>query len=218
MKIYVKAATDDDWAVRRAVVDKIDDPELLAQLANDEDPYVRRKVARRTDDPELLAQLANDAAWNVRRAVARHTDDPELLAQLAKDHNADVREVAAERLKGFKANTTKRKRRSSPNSDWSIPLYSISDYSQIEDEIDQVIDSALKQYGSKYLGSNSVVMNSPDGVYDNGGELSVTFKTPDGDVSTTIDAEDILGPATSQNMKAKCVKSTLAWLEKNLDV
>lgn len=235
-------ANDDDWVVRKAVVRKTDDSNILAQFANDDNWSVRKAVAKKTDDPDVLAQIANDDNWVVRTEVAENPNttseilaqlagdrdlyvrkdvvkhpntSAETLAQLENDKNADVRKAAAKRLKDFNLDTSGGRRKSSPKTDWSIPLYSITEYSAIENEIDQVIDQAANQYSKKYFGGDAVV-NIPDRAYDNGGQITIHFNSPEGGQDVAIDAEDLLAPATSQNLKKKCVQAVVKWFEANI--
>ena len=206
-KLLAKFADDESVVVRRTVAYKTNDPKLLAKLANDKNGEVRTEVAYKTDDPELIEKLANDKDWVVRRAIAQVTNDIELIEELANDKDEYVREEASARLQLDNNRSI---------TDWSIPLYSISNYSEIEDEIDQVIDDAAEAYAAKYLGGTATV-DSPAGVYDNpNGKIKIKFDTPEGPQLFSIDAEEILGPATSQNKKQKCVQKVMQWLEKNL--
>lgn len=224
--ILVRLADDEDEHVRREVARRIDDPDILARLADDTDALVRKTVAERTDDPDILAKLADDEKWTVREAVAKRTDDPDILAKLADDENHWVRETVARRMnKSDIVNrdssptpelTSKPTRERKPTqTDWSIPIYSITNYSEIEDEIDKVVHDAANAYARQYLGGTADI-NVPNGAYDNDLDITITFHTPDGDEVKTVSAADILGPATARNKKKDCVKLLLNWMTKSL--
>ena len=226
-KALAQLANDESEYVRMCVAENPNTPaKALAQLANDEDGDVRRYVAENPNTPaDVLAQLANDEDRDVREYVAENPNTPaDVLVQLANDENADVRRgvaqnpnAPADAVKPQQNNQTNQTRpsRKSPQSDWSVPLYSIQDYSQIEDEIDAVIDQAANEYAIKYLGGTADVY-SPEGIYDTDGQIEIQFNTPDGQDVATIDVDDIIGPATSQNKKSNCVKALVKWFESNL--
>jgi len=235
-EILAKLADDEDWIVRRAVAEHTDDPEILEKLADDEDLHVRLAVSNHAADPEILEKLARDEDANVRAAVAAHINDPEILAELAEDKWASVRrevakrttdpeilskladdkdewvrQVAQDRLKSSKKPAHTRKTKKATQTDWSVPLYSISNYTEIEDEIDQVIEEAANTFAREYDGSTAKV-ECPSGVFDDGGQITIEI----GNDVYEIDAEDILLPATSKNKKKDCVKTLISWMEKNL--
>lgn len=207
-KLLAKLAEDESVPIRKEVAESTDDEELLWKLADDESADVRYAVAERTNDPEILAKLADDENWSVREEVAKRTDDPELLTKLADDEDYSVREAVFERHPEF---ASKPRTKKPTQTDWSIPLYSIQNYSEIEDEIDAVITEAANLYAQKYLGEKADV-TIPQGVFDNGGQITIEI----GDNSFEIDAEDILPPATSKNKKKDCVKTLITWMGRNL--
>lgn len=217
-KLLQKLADDEDAATRSLVAKRTNDQKLLAKLADDDDWWVRKVLVERIDNPEILTKLADDRDEYVRRKVAERTDDGELLAKLVDDENKWVRQAARRRLKELnlvpaKQSTSKK----SAQTDWSIPLYVIENYSEIEDEIDAVIDQAANAFAKKYHNGTATI-TSPDGAYDNGGTITLEIRNADGETFTyDIDAEEILAPATSQNKKQNCVKKVIAWLEQNLE-
>lgn len=212
-----RLAYDNSERVRETVLRNDNTPDnvrqmLCEELQDSKIDDVRYTVAEHTDDPEIFAHLANDEDKRVREVVAKRTDDSEILEQLANDSDRDVKQIARKRL-GI---TSPKKSKTPPKTDWSIPLYSITNYSEIQDEIDEVIRQAADAYCEQTFGGYATV-DIPDGVYDNGGSLNFIFHTPEGvDEYMQIDADDLLGPATSQNMKSKCVKKLIAWMERNL--
>lgn len=235
LNILAKLADDADWLVRKAVAKKTDDPDILAKLADDGDPNVRLAVAEKTDDlnilakladdksgyvriavaektdaPDLLAKLADDENWRVRKVVARRTTDLDILAKLAEDDDEDVRKVARKRYNAVASRSTKSRKQ--PQSDWSIPLYSINNYSEIEREITQVISDAANEFARKYMGESAQVEVAP-GAYD---DSTGVVKIHVGENTYTIDVEDILPPATSKQKKRDCVKSLVIWMQNNL--
>lgn len=235
LNILAKLADDADWLVRKAVAKKTDDPDILAKLADDGDPNVRLAVAEKTDDlnilakladdksgyvriavaektdaPDLLAKLADDENWRVRKVVARRTTDLDILAKLAEDDDEDVRKVARKRDNAVASRSTKSRKQ--PQSDWSIPLYSINNYSEIEREITQVISDAANEFARKYMGESAQVEVAP-GAYD---DSTGVVKIHVGENTYTIDVEDILPPATSKQKKRDCVKSLVIWMQNNL--
>ena len=86
----------------------------------------------------------------------------------------------------------------------------------IEDEINDVIHQAANQYASQFGGTADV--NVPRGAYDNDGEITVSIHLDDRTNDFHIDADDILGPATSRNKKSDCVKYLVNWMKTNLAV
>lgn len=235
LNILAKLADDADWLVRKAVAKKTDDPDILAKLADDGDPnvrlavvektddlnilakladdksgYVRIAVAEKTDAPDLLAKLADDENWRVRTVVARRTTDLDILAKLAEDDDEDVRKVARKRYNAVASRSTKSRKQ--PQSDWSIPLYSINNYSEIEGEITQVISDAANEFARKYMGESAQVEVAPGAYDDSTGVVNIHV----GENTYTIDVEDILPPATSKQKKRDCVKSLVAWMQNNL--
>ena len=235
LNILAKLADDADWLVRKAVAKKTDDPDILAKLADDGDPNVRLAVAEKTDDlnilakladdkngyvriavaektdaPDLLAKLADDENWRVRTVVARRTTDLDILAKLAEDDDEDVRKVARKRYNAVASRSTKSRKQ--PQSDWSIPLYSINNYSEIEREITQVISDAANEFARKYMGESAQVEVAP-GAYD---DSTGVVKIHVGENTYTINVEDILPPATSKQKKRDCVKSLVIWMQNNL--
>ena len=208
--LIAKLADDGDRGVRAAVADKTDDPTLIAKFADDEYGYIREVVAKKTDDPNILAKLSDDEYWRVRKVVARRTTDLGILAKLAEDDDEDVRDVARKRYKAVSSrSTTSRKQ---PQSDWSIPLYSINNYSEIEGEITQVISDAANEFARKYMGESAQVEVIP-GAYDSPtGVVNIHV----GENTYTIDVEDSLPPATSKQKKHDCVKSLVTWMQSNL--
>lgn len=210
LNILAKLADDADWLVRKAVAKKTDDPDILAKLADDKNGYVRIAVAEKTDAPDLLAKLADDENWRVRTVVARRTTDLDILAKLAEDDDEDVRKVARKRYNAVASRSTKSRKQ--PQSDWSIPLYSINNYSEIEREITQVISDAANEFARKYMGESAQVEVAP-GAYD---DSTGVVKIHVGENTYTIDVEDILPPATSKQKKRDCVKSLVIWMQNNL--
>ena len=208
--ILAKLADDENSHVRRAVAFKTDDPDILAKLADDESWDVRQAVVFTTNDPNLLAKLADDESWIVREAVAKKTDDPNILAKLADDENSHVRDVARKRYKAVSPRSTESRKQ--PQSDWSIPLYSINNYSEIEGEITQVISDAANEFARKYMGESAQVEVAP-GAYDSS---TGVVKIHVGENTYTVDVEDILPPATSKQKKRDCVKSLVTWMQSNL--
>ena len=172
--------------------------------------HVRKEVVRTTNDPDILAKLSDDEDDDVRKAVAQKTNDPDILAKLADDENADVRRIARKRSKLGRTSSTKS--RKYPQSDWSIPLYSINNYSEIEGEITKVISDAANEFARKYMGESAQVEVAP-GAYDSS---TGVVKIHVGDNTYTIDVEDILPPATAKQKKRDCVKSLVAWMQHNL--
>ena len=203
--ILAKLADDVDWLVRNAVAQHTNDPDILAKLADDKDTNVRLAVAKKTDDPDILAKLADDESGYVRIAVAEKTDAPDLLAKLADDENRYVRKAVSKRRQAAPS-------RKQPQSDWSIPLYSINNYSEIEGEITQVISDAANEFARKYMGESAQVEVAP-GAYD---DSTGVVKIHVGENTYTIDVEDILPPATSKQKKRDCVKSLVIWMQNNL--
>ena len=210
LNILAKLADDRDMHVRMAVAQHTDDPDILAKLADDGDPNVRLAVAEKTDDLNILAKLSDDENWRVRKGVAGRTTDLDILAKLAEDDDADVRKVARKRYNAVASRSTKSRKQ--PQSDWSIPLYSINNYSEIEREITQVISDAANEFARKYMGESAQVEVAP-GAYD---DSTGVVKIHVGENTYTIDVEDILPPATSKQKKRDCVKSLVAWMQNNL--
>lgn len=208
--IIARLADDEDADVRWAVAHRTDDPDILVHLADDENKNVRIEVVQRTDDPDILAQLADDPDWGVRLEVAKKVTDPNILAKLADDKDTIVRRTARKRYEPARSNSTKSRR--PPQSDWSIPLYSINNYSEIEGEITKVISDAANEFARKYMGESAQVEVAP-GAYDSS---TGVVKIHVGDNIYTIDVEDILPPATSKQKKRDCVKTLVAWMQNNL--
>lgn len=209
-EIFAKLADDEEWRVRLAVARGTNDPDIFAQLADDENKNIRIEVVQRTDDPDILAQMADDPNWGVRLEVAKKVTDPNILAKLADDKDATVRRTARERYEPARSNSTTSRR--PPQSDWSIPLYSINNYSEIEGEITKVISDAANEFARKYMGESAQVEVAP-GAYDSS---TGVVKIHVGDNTYTIDVEDILPPATSKQKKSDCVKTLVAWMQNNL--
>lgn len=196
---------------------------ILEMLAGDEDDLVRGNVAKNPNTPpKVLEMLANDEDEYVRRCVARNANTPtKVLELLANDRDIAVRAIArsnknAPELQSETQPTPKTRNKKSPQTDWSIPLYSISNYSEIEEEIDLVIHDAANQYAKEIGGTADV--NIPQGAYDQDAEITITFHTPEGDQVVTVSSEDILNPATSKNKKADCVKTVVEWMRRNLNL
>ena len=210
LNLLAKLADDESWDVREVVASRTNDPNLIAKLADDESWIVRVTVVNKTEDSSLLAKLADDESWIVREAVAKKIDDPNILAKLADDENQRVREAA--RMERQAASSRNSKSRKQPQSDWSIPLYSINNYSEIEGEITKVISDAANEFARKYMGESAQVEVAP-GAYD---DSTGVVKIHVGENTYTVDAEDILPPATSKQKKRDCVKSLVAWMQANL--
>ena len=210
LNILAKLADDRDMHVRMAVAQHTDDPDILAKLADDGDPNVRLAVAEKTDDLNILAKLSDDENWRVRKVVARRTTDLDILAKLAEDDDEDVRKVARKRYNAVASRSTESRKQ--PQSDWSIPLYSINNYSEIEGEITQVISDAANEFARKYMGESAQVEVAPGAYDDSAGVVNIHV----GENTYTIDVEDILPPATSKQKKRDCVKSLVTWMQNNL--
>lgn len=212
--LLAKLADDEDADVRKAIVEKTDDLDILAKLADDKEWTVRKIVAEKTDDPNLIAKLADDEDRNVRWVVADNTDDPDILAKLADDEDRWVRNAASKRVQTApsRSTTSRKQSRKQPQSDWSIPLYSINNYSEIEGEITQVISDAANEFARKYMGESAQVEVAPGAYDDSTGVVNIHV----GENTYTIDVEDILPPATSKQKKRDCVKSLVTWMQSNL--
>ena len=213
MKRYIRSAEGLTSKQRIKIAKNSTDPKELGRLAYDNSKLVRIAVLENYNTArkvvEMLCQeLAGDEDGDVRQAVARKTDDPKLLAMLAEDESWNVRQAVAENAASLKKTSGPRK---PAQTDWSVPLYSISNYSEIEDEIAQVIKTAADSFARQYMGESAVV-NVPAGVFDNDGTITIDI----GDSSYEIDADDILGPATSRNKKKDCVKALISWMGNNL--
>ena len=149
----------------------------------------------------VLKMLVNDEADGVRHYAAGNPNTPPEALKLKTDD----------------PKLPKTSSRKPAKTDWSIPIYSIDEYSKIEDEIDRVIHTAANRVAREAYGTSATAdVNSPSGAYDNDLAIKITFHTPDGDEELDVDASDILGPATSRNMKKDCVNQVIDWLYKQM--
>lgn len=91
---------DDCWS-RAHVIQKIQDPELLASAAKD-DPSkdVRKEALKRITDQQVLKWAAeHDKEWNNRSLAAASITDAEILEQLVKNsQNSEVRFTVMEKI------------------------------------------------------------------------------------------------------------------------
>lgn len=183
------------------------DPDIITQFVHDKSKDVQRVIAEYAEDLDIITELANSSDWFVRSKVAARINNIDVLKILAKDDDKWVRRSAKARLKELKPTPL-----TTSNTDWSIPLYSINNYTEIEDEINKVIDQAANLYSKQYHGTTAHI-TVPEGVYDDNGKITIDI----GNESYEIDADDILAPATSKNKKADCIKTLVKWMEANFN-
>lgn len=90
------AVESNDRQVRRAAVEKLTDPAVLARMGM----WVKPELTQQVTDPALLAEIAVKAKdWAVRRAAVANLTDQPLLAQIASaDREIFVRTTAVEKL------------------------------------------------------------------------------------------------------------------------
>lgn len=114
---------------------------------------IRWTVAQNPNtSPEILVNLADDEYDRIRISVT-HTHNPntppEILEKLTEDERRKAN-LEAHISEGAPTSVNQRSSRRSPQTDWSIPIYSIQNYSEIESEIDEVVDKAVDEYARKY--------------------------------------------------------------------
>ena len=214
-KVWEVLSQDEDVRIRRIVSTKCQDQTILENMLFDDDEQVRINVINRVDDRDMISLSSEDESTEVREIVAEKTMDKDILQKLAQDIDSTVRRVAEKRLgkisslKSSKFHGTIHTKISNP--EWSISPYDIESYSEIADELDEILDIALSEYAKKYWnGSISVQMDSND--YDTLDKIKLIIYTNDGQISFNAYADDMLASATSSNNKNNCVKNVITWL------
>ena len=212
----------DTWQSEKFVFNNATDPDVLVDLARKE-PYDMTDLLANPNSPDEVFRIASSHfRKEVREAAAKYAKDPQVLAKLAKDRSSIVREAATNNPNynpnATYDNSSSKSKSRTPQADWSIPIYRIKNYSEIEKEIDRVIQDAAEIYARKCYGDDTVTLSAPSGVYDDpNGKVTLSFVVDDEPVTFEISVDDILGPATARNKKSDCVKYLAKWLESNLE-
>jgi hypothetical protein len=99
-KVWIESKND---SIRKAMLDKLDDPDLLGSVAqSDAEPTFRRTAIRRLDSSrqDVFAKVAlRDPKWYVRKAAVLRITDPAVLGEVvARDTDFDVLYLARDRL------------------------------------------------------------------------------------------------------------------------
>ena len=215
-RVWRILANDSDVRIRRIVSAKCQDASVLEDMIFDDDEQVRINVVNRLSDTNIIDLMAEDESPEVRKIVASKTKDKDTMELLSNDADASVRKAAEHRLS--KSSTLKSSKYKGTglhqisNIDWSISPYDAESYSQIEDDLDEILDVAISTYADSYWGgSASVQMDSND--YDTLDKLKLIIYDSTGN-KYTFDAyaDDMLPAATSSTNKQTCVNNVIKWL------
>lgn len=89
-----------DPDVRLKAVEKLTDPQILAEIVRTEKYYkVRLLAASKLDDQPTITEMANDHNWQIRQAAIQKMTDQKLLAKIAREDKWEaVQDAAVERL------------------------------------------------------------------------------------------------------------------------
>lgn len=214
-KVWDILSQDEDVRIRRIVSTKCQDQTVLENMLFDEDEQVRINIINRVDDRDMISLASEDDSPEVRKIVAEKTTDEEVLEKLADDSNPAVRRAAEKRLgklstlKSSKFHGAAPTELSSP--EWSISPYDIESYSEVADEIDEILDIALSEYAEdNWNGSVSVQMDSND--YDTMDKIRLIIYTDEGQKYFDALADDMLAAATSSTNKENCIQNVIRWL------
>lgn len=218
-KVFSILSTDIDDRVRKLVADRCNDQSILEEMIFDDSSEVREIVVQKIQDPEILALALEDSSDDVRYALASTCKNPEILSELSKDSNKDVSAIASKRLANLRnvslhpANRYRDKFSETTQTDWSVSPFEISSYSEIESEIDEVIDLAVDQYATEKGGDASIQIDGYG--YDSATTIKILFRDRSGKLTTyTADIDEILAPATSNNRKSVCIQNVIRWLKR----
>lgn len=220
-KVFSILANDIDKEIRRIVAERCENQKVLEDMIFDDSDIVREIIATKITDPEVLAMLIEDENPSVRLAVANTTKDMNILKALKNDSDEEVSSVAAKRYANRNSSRVRPADRfrgkydEQPYTDWSISPFEISSYSEIEDEIDEVIDISVDEYATSKGKTASVDIDGSG--YDTASTFKILFYGDSGKVEQTYsaDIEEILAPATSNNKKEKCIQNVVRWLKRN---
>lgn len=214
-KVWDILSQDDDVRIRRIVSTKCQDQTVLENMLFDEDEQVRINVINRVDDRDMISLASDDASPEVRKIVAEKTADKNVLEKLVQDTDPSVRKSAERRLgklsslKSSKLHGTIHTELSNP--EWSISPYDIEAYSEVAEEIDEILDIALSEYAKQYWnGSISVQMDSND--YDTLDKIRLIIYTDAGQKYFDAYADDMLAASTSSTNKRNCIQNVIKWL------
>ena len=89
---------DEDCDVREAVVNKLSDEKLIYSFKDDEHWLVREAVVERLSDEKLIYSFEDDKDWAVRLAVVNKLSDEKLISSFEDDEDCDVRKAVVEKL------------------------------------------------------------------------------------------------------------------------
>jgi len=214
-KVWDVLSQDEDVRIRRIVSTKCQDQTVLENMLFDDDEQVRINIINRVNDRDMISLASDDESPEVRKIVAEKTTDKDVLEKLVQDEDPSVQKAAERRLgklstlKSSKFHGTIHTELSNP--EWSISPYDIEFYSEIADEIDEILDIALSEYAKQYWGGSiSVQMDSND--YDTLDKIKLIIYTDDGQISFNAYADDMLASATSSTNKKTCIQNVIKWL------
>lgn len=93
------AIRDDHWDVRLAAVRKLDDPELLCTVAMNAPAHTVAAAVKRIQDAQQLARIATETT-EIKTCIAavERIDDQTVLAELALNGKREVRQAAVKRV------------------------------------------------------------------------------------------------------------------------
>lgn len=214
-KVWDILSRDEDVRIRRIVSTKCQDQTVLENMLFDEDEQVRINIINRVDDRDMISLAAEDESPEVRKIVAEKTTDKDILETLAHDNDESVRKSAERRLSKLSSLKTSKLHGTQyydlSSDTWSVSPYDIESYSEISNEIDEILDVALSEYAKNYWnGSISVQMDSND--YDTMDNIRLIIYTDSGQKYFDAYADDLLASATSSMNKRNCIQNVIKWL------
>ena len=96
--IFETFKDDEHWLVREAVVERVSDEKLIYDtFKDDKDWEVRKEVVNKLSDEKLIYYFKDDEHWLVREAVIEKLSDEKLIYSF-KDDDLDVRKIAEDKL------------------------------------------------------------------------------------------------------------------------
>lgn len=216
--VFRVLSEDPDETIRMIVANRCKAQDILADMIFDESWAVRQILPQFITDSEVLAMIAEDDSPLVRLEVVKVTRDVDILNMLKDDPDELVSTTARNKIanrnssKYHPASRFRNKYEDRNYTDWSVSPFEIQSYSEIESEIDEVIDIAVDEYATSRFGEASVDIDGT--TYDNATTFKIVFRDRSGKVTTySSDIEEILAPATSNNKKSKCIQNVETWLK-----
>lgn len=202
-KKMIDSFADGDDEMRKACACRCTDFDILMKLTQDNEYRVREALTYNPNLPEEIAMILVDDpdSW-IRGCLAEETKYISVLRELSKDSDAEVRAYA-------KSNLAKLDKTDVTDTDWSIPLNSVTKYSQIAKDLTEVIRKAMQIHAERH-GTTSTVTTPNKYVYDRNYQLPVTV----GERDYGLWINDILPYATCSNNKSECINALVDWLEK----